>query len=118
MPIRISVEMRIRSFDLIVCLDFLLKLTMFVTLPPEEQAPKLRKSTQDINPSRGTAISIAAPATHANPVAQPIGQTKKKMNIILHLEEPDIILVESLNDPNLNCIIFNVSITLLHWLFQ
>lgn len=115
MSIRIAVEMRIRSFDLIVCLDFLLKLTMFVTLPPEDQSPKVqRKSNPDINLSRATTTTTTA-VSRAN---QPIEQTKKKMNIVLHLEEPDIILVETLNDPNSNCIIFNVSNTLFDWLFQ
>lgn len=108
--------MRIRSFDLIVCLDFLLKLSMFVTLP-EDQSPKVqRRSVQgQIDPSRATTVTTVS---HTNPVSQPIGQIRKKMNIVLHLDEPDIILVESLNDPNTNCIVFNVSNTLFNWLFR
>lgn len=31
------------------------------------------------------------------------------MNFILHIDEPDIILVENLDDLNTSCIIFNVS---------
>jgi len=33
----------------------------------------------------------------------------RKMNLILHIDEPDIILVENLEDLNTSCIIFNVS---------
>lgn len=87
---------------------------MFITLP-EDQSPKVqRRSVQGIDPSRATTVTTVS---HANPSSEPIGQSRKKMNIVLHLDEPDIILVESLNDPNTNCIVFNVSNTLFNWLF-
>lgn len=53
----IAAEVRVRSFDLIVCIDFLLKLTMFLALPTEidEKLPKSKVPPIVDTAARGTA---------------------------------------------------------------
>lgn len=41
-------------------------------------------------------------------VSTPVKTPDKKLNLMLYIEEPDIILIESLEDVNTNAIIFNV----------
>ncbi|XP_030555732.1 vacuolar protein sorting-associated protein 13 [Drosophila novamexicana] len=98
----IFAEVRVRSFDLIVCIDFLLKLTMFLALPTEidEKLPKSKVPPIVDTAARGTArMTVTTLSSSAVSV--------KKMNLILHIDQPDIILVESLDDLNTNAIVFN-----------
>lgn len=95
-----------RSFDLIVCIDFLLKLTMFLALP-SEQDNTVAVHKKSVNSSaRETVRHTTQPFINTNQVPS---KTEMKINLILHIEKPDIILVESLDDLNTNAIVFNVS---------
>ncbi|XP_034653735.1 vacuolar protein sorting-associated protein 13 [Drosophila subobscura] len=107
----IFAEVRVRGFDLIVCIDFLLKLTNFLILPPDT-TPRQSLEVQPIsetaqyaqNSIRDSAALAASEFIDKESVA---AGPNKKINLILHIDEPDIILVESLDDLNTNAIIFN-----------
>ncbi|XP_062132408.1 intermembrane lipid transfer protein Vps13 isoform X1 [Drosophila sulfurigaster albostrigata] len=95
-------EVRVRGFDLIVCIDFLLELTKFLALPTDttKEAPAVVNQAQletvARDSARTTKLSIEA---QQGP--------KKTMHLILHVDQPDVILVENLDDLNTNAIIFN-----------
>ncbi|XP_030388188.1 vacuolar protein sorting-associated protein 13 [Scaptodrosophila lebanonensis] len=96
-------EVRVCGFDLIVCIDFLLKLTTFLSIP--EDAETKPKSSTVAQAARLTKTTIQV--TEAQDIIKPQVNSDKKMNLILRIDEPDIILVESLDDLNTNAIIFN-----------
>ncbi|XP_026840774.1 vacuolar protein sorting-associated protein 13 [Drosophila persimilis] len=104
-------EVRVRGFDLIVCIDFLLKLTTFLTLPPDS-TPRQSLEVEPISETAHHAQSsfrdtaVFAASEFIDPESVVVGHNKK-INLILHVDEPDIILVESLDDLNTNAIIFN-----------
>ncbi|XP_034479091.1 vacuolar protein sorting-associated protein 13 isoform X2 [Drosophila innubila] len=96
-------EVRVRSFDLIVCIDFLLKLTTFLSLPSEE-----RDSTTAAAPKSAPVVdSVARESTRVTTTSISQQGPKKTMHLILHIDQPDVILVESLDDLNTNAIVFN-----------
>ncbi|XP_054740711.1 intermembrane lipid transfer protein Vps13 [Anastrepha obliqua] len=107
-------EVRVSSFDLILCVDYLLKLADFFKLPEESGALTPQKNKELKSPGSPSAApkqSAKPPASGAQVGAAAAPQSdanNKKMNLILHIEEPDIILVENLDDMNSNAIIFNV----------
>ncbi|XP_017018537.1 intermembrane lipid transfer protein Vps13 [Drosophila kikkawai] len=107
-------EVRVRGFDLIVCIDFLLRLSTFFSLPADDKPPaaaeaKAQSVTATVQESQktlrqstvGAANEIMAKESSVQPAVS------KKVNLILHIDEPDIILVENLEDLNTSCIIFN-----------
>ncbi|EDW02215.1 vacuolar protein sorting-associated protein 13 [Drosophila grimshawi] len=100
-PNDIFAEVHVRSFDLIVCIDFLLKLTMFLSLPETDpkEVPKVAPVVESAAREPGHFTDRVS--------VQGAVETNNKMNLILHIDQPDIILVESLDDLNTNAIIFN-----------
>ncbi|XP_039957880.1 vacuolar protein sorting-associated protein 13 [Bactrocera tryoni] len=108
----IFAEVRVSSFDLILCVDYLLKLADFFKLPEDTEAvntikkPELKSPTTPVTTNIASTSTLKAASSAAS--AQSTAANNKKMNLILHIEEPDIILVENLDDMNSNAIIFNV----------
>ncbi|XP_067630378.1 intermembrane lipid transfer protein Vps13 [Eurosta solidaginis] len=106
-------EVRVSSFDLILCVDYLLKLADFFKLPEEAETLSPKKGGK--TPSSPVHVNADTNINHRNsrvgeihaPPSAGTGNTKK-MNLVLHIEEPDIILVENLDDLNSHAIIFNV----------
>ncbi|KAM8714231.1 hypothetical protein ACLKA7_014379 [Drosophila subpalustris] len=99
-------EVRVRSFDLIVCIDFLLKLTTFLSLPPDEdELPTTEPKA--VHMSSPVVESVTREGTRITSTSIAPQGPKKTMHLILHIDQPDIILVESLDDLNTNAIIFN-----------
>ncbi|XP_017078120.1 vacuolar protein sorting-associated protein 13 [Drosophila eugracilis] len=112
-------EVRVRGFDLIVCIDFMLRLTAFLSLPPEETPRETVyvKVNTIAETAKETQHSVRSSAFLAANELVPIEATShaapnQKMNLILHIDEPDIILVENLEDLNTSCIIFNAQVHL------
>ncbi|XP_052841610.1 intermembrane lipid transfer protein Vps13 [Drosophila gunungcola] len=109
-------EVRVRAFDLIVSIDFLLRLSAFLTLPPEEspRSSSIVKPALVAETARDTKQSIRSSAMLAANELVPAEVTvpNRKMNLMLHIDEPDIILVENLEDLNTSCIIFNAQVHL------
>ncbi|XP_017049520.1 vacuolar protein sorting-associated protein 13 [Drosophila ficusphila] len=108
-------EVRVRGFDLIVCIDFLLRLSKFLALPPDETSPEnsivkpslVAETAQDARATLRSSAKLAASELVPMESTSPIAAPNRKMNLILHIDEPDIILVENLEDLNTSCIIFN-----------
>uniref|UniRef100_A0A8D8LZY6 Vacuolar protein sorting-associated protein 13C n=2 Tax=Cacopsylla melanoneura TaxID=428564 RepID=A0A8D8LZY6_9HEMI len=102
----LNTDMIIRSFNLILNLDFILKTLDFVTVPPEaiKPSPGNLQGTLKVTPitSRPSSANEAA-AIQA--VAAPTQESLMTLN--LTLEKPDLILVENLDNLDTNAIIMN-----------
>ncbi|KAH8275295.1 hypothetical protein KR026_004712 [Drosophila bipectinata] len=105
-------EVRVRGFDMIVCIDFLMKLTTFLALPA--QTPPVRVSGDpeirgsQVFEARDTKTTLrSSTMSNEEKLEKSAAPVNTKMNLILHIDEPDIILVENLDDLNTSCIIFN-----------
>ncbi|EDW46783.1 GM20965, partial [Drosophila sechellia] len=82
-------EVRVRGFDLIVCIDFLLKLTTFLTLPPEENPRESLyiKPAPVTETARDTKHSIRSSAILAAQELVPVEPPKRRemtRHYILH----------------------------------
>lgn len=125
----IFVNLLVSSFDLIVSLEFLMQLMQFVAMPPAESTPSSppsdvavvgaaaattsSSSGRDVNtptPSRQQAVASRPKSTVDDPAAtsaaKPAGQ---KMTVNIKIEQPDIILVEQMDNINCLALILNVS---------
>lgn len=94
------------SFDLILSLEFLLKIAQFVSVPEDTS-----------NPSSAEKQIVASTQTSASkPVARPVTvepvDSNKKVTILINVEQPDIILVEKMDDINCLALILNTQIAL------
>ncbi|KAJ8665252.1 hypothetical protein QAD02_006914 [Eretmocerus hayati] len=95
-PKDMFVDVRVFSFSIIVSLDYLMKIKDFFNngVPPQQAAQK-----------SGTETAIK------KKVNQPTApQSEMMMTINLHLEKPDIILLEDMDDIDSNCIILNTEL--------
>lgn len=102
-------ELRVSGFDLIISLDFILKISEFFAMPQDEQV----KKDKDKPVEKAVVKVVEKPVEKKPTVEAPAKpEVQKKMKIILHIEEPDIILVESLEDINTNAIILNMKSSL------
>lgn len=108
-PTEIFAELRVSGFDLIICLDFLLKISYFFSAPGDNTLK--RDSRRPIEKPLEKPIDKSA---EKKVVAKSEQEPEKKMKIILHVEEPDIILVESLEDMDTNAIILNMKSNLVY----
>ncbi|XP_023292594.2 vacuolar protein sorting-associated protein 13 [Lucilia cuprina] len=111
-------NVRISSFDLILCVDFLLKLSEFFKTPDVEEYIEIAKEKPaEVIPStqqQSTQLkSLATVATVARE-AKESNEAVNKMNLTLVIDEPDIILVETLKDMNTSSIIFNMQAKLIY----
>lgn len=106
-PTEIFAELRISGFDLIISLDFLLKILDFFAVPEDESFKRESKA-------RVSKPTTEKPAERKVATVKSEPEIQKKMKIILHIEEPDIILVESLEDMNANAIILNMKSSLVY----
>ncbi|XP_059226468.1 intermembrane lipid transfer protein Vps13 [Stomoxys calcitrans] len=112
-------KVRISSFDLILCVDFLLKLTEFIKVPESEDKVEAVEepeplavpvATQQQQSGQIRSVASAAVAVRQNTQVE-VEEAKNvnKMSLTLIIDEPDIILVETLNDMNTSAIIFNMT---------
>lgn len=101
--------MKVSSFDLILSLEFLLKIAQFVTVPEEQSVEKpitATTATQSASAKQVARPSVA-PAAPVEPVA-----ANKKITVLINVEQPDIILVERMDDINCLALILNTQIAL------
>ncbi|XP_037949404.1 vacuolar protein sorting-associated protein 13 [Teleopsis dalmanni] len=95
-------EVRVSSFDLILCIDFLLKLSHFFELPEE---------SKNVQPIAEVKPGVVAKQT-AVPVKENDIYKENKVSLMIHIDQPDIILIESLENINTSAIIFNMEANL------
>ncbi|XP_055538544.1 intermembrane lipid transfer protein Vps13 isoform X2 [Wyeomyia smithii] len=95
-------DVKVSSFNLILSVDFLLKLQQF--LQPEElvEAKAIQAAEEQARRERKTSTATA-PAERSDP-----GQ----MKVNIKIEQPDIILVEKMDDINCYALILNNEISL------
>lgn len=99
-------DVRVFSFSIIVSLDYLMKIKDFfdVDTAGKTAATSLQSS------SRGE--SVVPPKKKHPTQQQPVASTSKMLTVNLHVEKPDIILLEDMDDINSNCIILNTELLL------
>lgn len=81
----------------------------FFQLPEDEIPARPSGSATEMVAAQNARSSQATTSRVSKQVSQ-IKVPEKKLHLILHVDEPDIILVESLENIDSNAIIFNVSI--------
>ncbi|CAK9800782.1 Intermembrane lipid transfer protein Vps13, partial [Anthophora quadrimaculata] len=94
-------DIRIFSFSIIVSLDYLMKIKDFFTI---EASSTSKSAPQHV------AKSHNEPMVKKKQVAAP--PTKRMFTVNIHVEKPDIILLEDMDDINSNCIILNTELLL------
>lgn len=92
-------DVRIFSFTLILCLDYLMKIADVFKLP-EEEPKKVSTTTQSSKFDSKKSIAQV-------PVVQPVPEVDKQMTINLKIEQPDIILVENMDNIDTSAIVLN-----------
>lgn len=99
-------NLKVSSFDLILSLEFLLKIAQFLTLPEDVTTPpKPVAPPTCVSASKSkTETAIAIVAAEA--------ESSKKITVLLNVEQPDIILVEKMDDINCLALILNTQIAL------
>lgn len=96
-----SVDIRVFSFSIIVSLDYLMKIKDFFA----------------IDNSSNKSVSQHVKNEPIVKKKQIVSPTKTMFTINIHIEKPDIILLEDMDDINSNCIILNVIFTLYFFFF-
>lgn len=91
--------MRVFSFSIIVSLDYLMKVKDFFTI----ETPASNKAISQNTSKSYNESMIKKKQSPTTPI-------KKMLTINVHIEKPDIILLEDMDDINSNCIILNVII--------
>lgn len=95
-------DARVRSFTLILSVDYLMKLAQFFQMPEQEQA----QLAPVVDPrSKAIQSSTTVQSTAA--------QTEGTMTINLKVEKPEIVLVEHMDSIDTEAMILNVSISFL-----
>lgn len=94
------VDIRIFSFSIIVSLDYLMKVKDFFTV---DEPPTNKSMSQHVPKNHGESAVKKKQITSS---------TKKMFTINIHVEKPDIILLEDMDDINSNCVILNTELLL------
>ena len=92
--------MRVFSFSIIVSLDYLMKIKDFLNYGPPTQQAALQ-STQKVQNEAILKKKVNQPAPNNPPALT--------MTINIHVEKPDIILLEDMDDIDSHCIVLNVN---------
>ncbi|KAK3913373.1 Vacuolar protein sorting-associated protein 13 [Frankliniella fusca] len=112
-PNDMFVDVRIFSFNLIVSIDYLLKISNFfvgVEAKPKPVAPAVSKTTTQSMPSSMQSRStLAVAAVESAKEIEKRAQTV--MTINLKLEKPDILLVEAMDDVDTNALVLNCELS-------
>lgn len=96
-----SVDIRVFSFSIIVSLDYLMKIKDFFAIDNSSNKPVSQHVKNEPIVKKKQIVS----------------STKTMFTINIHIEKPDIILLEDMDDINSNCIILNVIFTLYFFFF-
>ncbi|XP_055686925.1 intermembrane lipid transfer protein Vps13 isoform X2 [Lutzomyia longipalpis] len=99
----IFAELRIRGFDLIISMDYIMKLMNFLN------APSVAATNDKVTVNDPKKLELATPKTPRDTQLTPPTPPNQssKMTIIIAIEQPDIILVEKMDDINCHALILN-----------
>ncbi|XP_033213445.1 vacuolar protein sorting-associated protein 13 isoform X2 [Belonocnema kinseyi] len=98
----IFVDIRVFSFSIIVSLDYLMKVKDFFAAAAESSN---QQSTQ-------AALKVPETVAKKKTTVQTLPPDPPKFTVNIHIEKPDIILLEDMDDIDSNCIILNNEILL------
>lgn len=101
--------MKVSSFDLILSLEFLLQIAQFVSVPEDPEAAASVEKQVVATTAHSTAAAVK---TVAKPQAVEPVDSNKKITVLINVEQPDIILVERMDDINCLALILNTQIAL------
>ncbi|XP_044002668.1 vacuolar protein sorting-associated protein 13 isoform X3 [Aphidius gifuensis] len=93
------VDVRVFSFSIIVSLDYLMKIKDFFQVPATNQST----TNAALMSSQKGVIDVKKKTTPSQPI--PV-----MLTVNIHLEKPDIILLEDMDDINSNCIVLNTEL--------
>ncbi|XP_071565919.1 intermembrane lipid transfer protein Vps13 isoform X2 [Temnothorax nylanderi] len=95
-------DVRVFSFSIIVSLDYLMKIKDFFDVAVANKTTAITSSSRNepVMPKKKPAQQ------------QSIASTPKMLTVNLHVEKPDIILLEDMDDINSNCIVLNTELLL------
>lgn len=99
-PNDMFVDVRVFSFSIIVSLDYLMKIKDFFNT----ESTTTNKTQSSQKSYSDATIKKRSPQTSEN--------ISKMMTLNLHVEKPDIILLEDMDDINSNCIVLNTELLL------
>ncbi|XP_018341629.1 PREDICTED: vacuolar protein sorting-associated protein 13C isoform X1 [Trachymyrmex septentrionalis] len=94
-------DVRVFSFSIIVSLDYLMKIKDFFNVD------ELNKTATTSSSKNELVAPKKKPAQQ-----QSVASTLKMLTVNLHVEKPDIILLEDMDDINSNCIVLNTELLL------
>ena len=97
-----TVDVRVFSFSIIVSLDYLMKIKDFFNAAPDPSQQASLQSSQKVSEQTQKKKVANQPAPPTPPVTM--------MTINLHIEKPDIILLEDMDDIDSNCLVLNVKL--------
>ncbi|KAI4489144.1 hypothetical protein M0804_004642 [Polistes exclamans] len=96
------VDVRVFSFSIIVSLDYLMKIKDFFNIESSTTSKNLQQSSQ-----KGYSDAVTKKkSVHTS------GNVTQMLTVNLHVEKPDIILLEDMDDINSNCILLNTELLL------
>ncbi|XP_068631392.1 intermembrane lipid transfer protein Vps13 isoform X1 [Battus philenor] len=105
------IDMRIFSFNLILAMDFLNKIAEFMTTGLTDDTPDSSDSDLKIvRPSNDKAFDVTAKKKTSVASAPPVEPQQKPsmMTVNIKIEQPDIILVESLEQKECDALVLNM----------
>ncbi|GAB0096265.1 Vacuolar protein sorting-associated protein 13 [Sergentomyia squamirostris] len=94
----IFAELRISGFDLIISMDYIMKLMNFLSV---------QSASTDSKPIDTKKLETTTPKTPRENQVPPPTPTNSKITLIVAIEQPDIILVEKMDDINCHALILN-----------
>ncbi|XP_020292498.1 vacuolar protein sorting-associated protein 13C isoform X2 [Pseudomyrmex gracilis] len=105
----IFADVRVFSFSIIVSLDYLMKIKDFFDVDTTT-----KDKTAAVTPAQKYSKSESVtPKKKQQPTQQePTTSTPKMLTVNLHVEKPDIILLENMDDVDSNCIVLNTELLL------
>ncbi|XP_039312283.1 vacuolar protein sorting-associated protein 13 isoform X2 [Solenopsis invicta] len=92
-------DVRVFSFSIIVSLDYLMKVKDFFDVDTANKTAIASSTKSELIPKK-------------KPTQQQTASTPKMLTVNLHVEKPDIILLENMDDINSNCIVLNTELLL------
>ncbi|XP_077266001.1 vacuolar protein sorting 13C isoform X2 [Temnothorax americanus] len=94
-------DVRVFSFSIIVSLDYLMKIKDFFDVAVANKTARTSSSRNDAVMPKKKPVQQQSTAL-----------TPKMLTVNLHVEKPDIILLEDMDDINSNCIVLNTELLL------
>lgn len=103
-------DVRVFSFSIIVSLDYLMKIKDFFDVDTANDGNKNNAVAQSASKYHGE--SAASKKKQPSQQTAAAASSPKMLTVYLHVEKPDIILLEDMDDINSNCIVLNTELLL------